>query len=356
MIPQGIPCLTRIEPRIDNNWGRNEVACGLFDQVSARWTADLVIAVSGTYTFHTTSDDGVRLYLDRERIIDNWTGYGVRNNESPSRELVGGRVYPLVMEWYDSGGDAVAQLFWETRTMARQIIPPGSLQPPQPSAVDGAGTVIEAGGFEHFTDDVAAGMAIFQTWTGGEHPADPANVDNSTGMRVGHLEPPYAEQTIVYSGEQSMPLYYDNSEPPYYSQADRTWDRPQDWTAEGIIGLHLWVHGRPGNHAAPLYIEVTDINGRPGKVHHPDPDVLLTDKWIGWWIPLSDFADQGVDLTSVKTMSIGMDPDQERDGLLNDHCVNAIPIGNVTNLAFDTTSATFDGPGHCKTAPNIWYV
>ncbi len=42
-------------------------------------------------------------------------------------------------------------------------------------------------------------------------------------------------------------------------------------------------------------------------------------------------------------------------GLVNDDCINAIPIGNVTNLAFNTDEAQFDGPGHCMTSPNIWY-
>jgi hypothetical protein len=40
----------------------------------------------------------------------------------------------------------------------------------------------------------------------------------------------------------------------------------------------------------------------------------------------------------------------------NDNCSNATPVGNVTNLAFDTTNATFDGPGICMNSPNIWYV
>ncbi|MBW7991674.1 MAG: hypothetical protein FVQ84_16895 [Planctomycetes bacterium] len=42
-------------------------------------------------------------------------------------------------------------------------------------------------------------------------------------------------------------------------------------------------------------------------------------------------------------------------GLLNDDCINAIPIGNVTNLAFNTEDAQFDGAGHCMSSPNIWY-
>jgi hypothetical protein len=38
-----------------------------------------------------------------------------------------------------------------------------------------------------------------------------------------------------------------------------------------------------------------------------------------------------------------------------DDCENAQPIGDVTNLGFDTTDATFDGPGLCMNSPNIWY-
>jgi hypothetical protein len=39
----------------------------------------------------------------------------------------------------------------------------------------------------------------------------------------------------------------------------------------------------------------------------------------------------------------------------NDDCENAERIGDVTDLPFDTTNATFDGPGYCQTAPNVWY-
>jgi hypothetical protein len=39
----------------------------------------------------------------------------------------------------------------------------------------------------------------------------------------------------------------------------------------------------------------------------------------------------------------------------NDNCANATPVGDVTNLAFSTEAATFDGPGSCQSAPNIWY-
>ena len=42
--------------------------------------------------------------------------------------------------------------------------------------------------------------------------------------------------------------------------------------------------------------------------------------------------------------------------LNNNNCQNAKPIGNVTDMAFNTSNATFDGPGRCMTSPNIWYI
>jgi hypothetical protein len=40
----------------------------------------------------------------------------------------------------------------------------------------------------------------------------------------------------------------------------------------------------------------------------------------------------------------------------NDECASATEIGDVTDLAFDTTHATFDGDGACLTSPNVWYA
>ena len=247
MVPQGNPCLTRIEPRIDNDWGTNVVACGLRNRVSARWTATLDISTRGTYTFATNSDDGVLLWLNGLPIIENWTDHPSTFEISQPWQLEPGR-YSLCMEWYENAVDAVAELYWARPGRDYEIIPSGSLQPPPPPIPPPEGgppravpSLVE--GFDHFNDDVAAGRAIFQTWIGGRHPVDPL-YDNGTGMRVGHLTAPYAEQTIVYSGRQSMPLYYDNSHPRGYSQADRTWDTPQNWQAQGDT-LSLQVHGQP---------------------------------------------------------------------------------------------------------------
>ena len=68
---------------------------------------------SESYTFYTSSDDGVRLWVNNRLLIDNWTDHGSTDN-SAKVSLVVGQVYGLRMEWYDNTGGAVAQLSWES--------------------------------------------------------------------------------------------------------------------------------------------------------------------------------------------------------------------------------------------------
>ena len=90
-------------------------------------------------------------------------------------------------------------------------------------------------GFESYTDDIDAGEAIFDTWLDGWV--------NETGSTVGYLEAPFAERTIVRSGRQSMPLFYDNTDSPFYSETSRSFDSVQNWTVNGADTLRLFVAG-----------------------------------------------------------------------------------------------------------------
>jgi hypothetical protein len=79
---------------------------------------------------------------------------------------------------------------------------------------------------------------IFVTWVDGL--VDPAN-----GSLIGYADPPFTEQSIVRSGEQSMPYYYDNTSTATYSEAQRSFSPGQDWTREGVDSLSLWFRGYP---------------------------------------------------------------------------------------------------------------
>ena len=94
--------------------------------------------------------------------------------------------------------------------------------------------------FESYTDDDPAGEAIWQTWIDGFGIAD-------NGAQVGYLLPPYAEQTIVHGGLQSMPLMYDNTAGVTNSEATRSLINARDWTEQDVAELSLWFRGLPGS-------------------------------------------------------------------------------------------------------------
>ncbi|MFB0553351.1 MAG: hypothetical protein ACETWQ_08555, partial [Phycisphaerae bacterium] len=79
---------------------------------------------------------------------------------------------------------------------------------------------------------------IFSTWIDGYDVA-------TNGALVGNDTYPFAEQSIVHSGAQSMPYFYDNSGTANYSEAERTFSPAQDWTRESVKVLSLWFRGYP---------------------------------------------------------------------------------------------------------------
>jgi regulation of enolase protein 1 (concanavalin A-like superfamily) len=109
--------------------------------------------------------------------------------------------------------------------------------------------------FESYTDD--EGNRIYETWVDGW--------TNNTGSVVGYLQAPFAETTIVHGGRQAMPFEYNNVNTPYYSETERTFDTPQNWTTNSADTLALWFRGFPagftdnGNNAFTVVSTGTDI-------------------------------------------------------------------------------------------------
>jgi len=97
---------------------------------SARWTGFVEVPESGTYTFHTQSNDGVRLWIDGQPLIDNWTDHG-ETEDTGSIELESGRRYNLRLEYFYNGGQAVMKLAWSQPGQPRQPIPATALRPPE---------------------------------------------------------------------------------------------------------------------------------------------------------------------------------------------------------------------------------
>lgn len=127
--------ITRIDPTIDFNWGVSAPDPRLdADNFSVRWTGQVEPEFSERYTFFARVDDGVRLWVDGVLIIDKWIDQSVTEH-SGSIDLVGGRHYAIRMEYYESGGAAVAQLGWQSPRQAKQVIPQQRLYPTQTTEV-----------------------------------------------------------------------------------------------------------------------------------------------------------------------------------------------------------------------------
>ena len=88
----------------------------------------MVPAYTETYTFYTTSDDGVRLWVNGTRIINNWTDHSAKEDKG-TIALIANQPVSIVMEYYDNTGAAVAQLRWSSPRQAKQIIPQIRLVP-----------------------------------------------------------------------------------------------------------------------------------------------------------------------------------------------------------------------------------
>jgi YVTN family beta-propeller protein len=108
----GSPALTRSEA-VNYDWATGAPATGLpVDNFSVRWSGHVGILADGNYTFQTTSDDGVRLWVNGSLVVDNWTTHAPVTNSSPAIMLKAGFFYDIKLEYFESQGGAVAKLAW----------------------------------------------------------------------------------------------------------------------------------------------------------------------------------------------------------------------------------------------------
>jgi hypothetical protein len=120
---------TRYDPTIDFDWGHAAPFADMNSNgFSVRWVGRLVVSNSEHYTFHTVTDDGVRLWINNKLIIDAWKDEFLNLAAAPL-VLIGGQTNELRMEMFDARDRAVARLFWSSPTTPRAIIPKERLIP-----------------------------------------------------------------------------------------------------------------------------------------------------------------------------------------------------------------------------------
>lgn len=121
----GTPLL-RTDSAINFNWSSGSAYPPLpVDNFSVRWEGLINIPTDGSYTFYMTTDDGGRLWIDGQSVVDSWVAQR-ETEKSGAITLTAGR-HALKMEYFDASSGAIARLAWSGPGIAKAIIPSANL-------------------------------------------------------------------------------------------------------------------------------------------------------------------------------------------------------------------------------------
>jgi RHS repeat-associated protein len=127
--------LTRDDATVNFDWGVGTPHSSVgADTFTVRWEGKVEPRYSQLYTFYTLTDDGVRLWVNGQLLIDKWIDQGP-TEWSGQINLVAGQRYNIVMEFYENGGGALAKLSWSSASQVKEIVPQSQLYPPTTSNV-----------------------------------------------------------------------------------------------------------------------------------------------------------------------------------------------------------------------------
>ncbi len=132
----GMP-IVRTDRVVDFNWGADEPFAGFGnDSFTVRWNGYVKSLAAGTYTFTTRTDDGVRLWVDGQLLIDDWTAHPAQE-ASATIDFEANTAYPIVMEYFEAVGGAEAELRWTPPAGSDEVIPTSALAPILDADADG---------------------------------------------------------------------------------------------------------------------------------------------------------------------------------------------------------------------------
>ena len=121
--------LTRTDPTIDFNWNAVSPDPSIPPtNYTVRWTGMVQPLFNETYSFSTTTDDGVRLWVNGQELINEWVPQAP-TTWSGSISLQALQLYPVEMDYFQAGGGAVAELSWSSPSTMQSIIPQSQLYP-----------------------------------------------------------------------------------------------------------------------------------------------------------------------------------------------------------------------------------
>jgi uncharacterized protein (DUF1800 family) len=140
----GSPTITRIDETLNFNsaiqaWPGDPITSGTTSNYfSSRWTGELLPEFTQVYTLFANADNGVRLWVNGQLLINNWPPNTVTTGEkSAVIAFEAGSRYPLVFEHYNNTSGHVAILSWQSSSQVKQVVPKSRLFPNAPPQIFG---------------------------------------------------------------------------------------------------------------------------------------------------------------------------------------------------------------------------
>ena len=123
--------MMRVDPTINFDWGLASPDPSLIqpETFSVRWRGFVAPRFSETYTFYTTADDGIRLWIGGLLVIDDFSDHSARERSGIPWRLTAGRQYSIKVDYYNNRRRGVAKLAWSSPSEPKQIIPQQQLTP-----------------------------------------------------------------------------------------------------------------------------------------------------------------------------------------------------------------------------------
>lgn len=121
---------TRLDSTVNFNWGAASPIPGVIsaDYFAVRWSGYVIPEFSEDYTFYFWADDGVRVWVNGQMIINSWVTSAFERT-SASVSLTAGVPAEIVIDYYERASNARAELSWSAPSQTKQIIPAGRLKP-----------------------------------------------------------------------------------------------------------------------------------------------------------------------------------------------------------------------------------
>ena len=116
----------RIEPKIEYPNGAFKLPSDIKENISVRLTGWVKIEKMGAYSFFTAADDGTRLNLGNQKLIEDWNGHGIVEQQGKVRLKQGW--YKITVEYFQGGGDAGLSVLWSGPGFQKKILAEPDIQ------------------------------------------------------------------------------------------------------------------------------------------------------------------------------------------------------------------------------------